>query len=106
MPKTAIDNGSHAVIGIGLSSCTVGSSIPDAVLFHPIARPTGTATTMAARNPFPTRSAENIRLANHVPLWGLRLSPVEPKAQTFHACQARSGVGSTPPNSEPFVPAA
>ena len=67
----------------------VGSSAPETIRFQPMAIPTGTPTIIAQRKPLPTRSAENMRLASQVPLYGLRPRPAGPKAQTAQACHTR-----------------
>ena len=68
MPNTAMENGSHAVIGIGRSTWMVGSKAPAASRHQPIAMPSGTPTRIAAPNPLATRSVENSALSSHVPL--------------------------------------
>ena len=45
-----IDSGSHAVTGIGRSSCNVGSSSPRTMDSRPISMPSGNAIAAASRN--------------------------------------------------------
>ena len=104
MPKIAIEIGSHAVIGIGLSHWIVGSTIRAVIRDQPIAIPSGTPATMARRNPLMTRSAEKATFCSHVPTYGLSPKVGVPNAQLYHAVQTRSGVGSAPPKTTPPVP--
>ena len=58
MPKTAMANGSQAVMGIGRKSWIEGSTTRATNRFQPTKIPRGMATTAASRNPSRTRRPE------------------------------------------------
>ena len=56
--KSAIENGSHAVIGTGRNPCKVGSTKRAKSGLQPIKVPIGTARQIASAYPWKTRTAE------------------------------------------------
>ncbi|AIB15841.1 hypothetical protein ABAZ39_28705 (plasmid) [Azospirillum argentinense] len=68
MPNTAMEKGSHAVMGMGRRSWIVGSTVPDTARLQPIMTPAGMPMAMASTKPCATRMDENSTLLSQVPL--------------------------------------
>src|SRR6267142_1684453 len=96
MPKTAMANGSHAVIGTGRRSWMDGSTRRATRRFQPTKSPSGMPTAAASRKPCSTRRDEYSTAASQVPEYGESDLTGVPKIQRCQDCATCSGDGMMP----------